>query len=50
MEPLARCEPMDNVTFSWPTEESGCVLLRGKDALAPTPICQCLSVSARGVA
>lgn len=30
MEPLARCEPMDYVTFSWPAEESGCVLLRGE--------------------
>lgn len=49
MEPPARCEPVDTVTFSWPAEESGCVLPREKDAPAPTHICQCLSGSARGV-
>lgn len=37
VEPLARCEPVDNVTFSWLAEESGCVLPRGKDVPAPTP-------------
>lgn len=30
-------QPVDNVTFSWLTEESGCVLPRGKDVPAPTP-------------
>lgn len=50
MEPPARCEPVDTVTFPRPAEECGCVLLRGKDTLAPTRICQCLSGSVRGAA
>lgn len=48
MEPLARCELVDTVTFPRPAEECGCVLLRGKDTPAPTRICQCLSGSAGG--
>ena len=48
MEPPARCEPADNVTVPRPTEESGCVLARGKDAELPPHmsvlICLCEGV------
>lgn len=48
LEPPSRCEPTDNVTFSgW--QRSLAVPFQGEGHWAPTPICQCLSVSARGL-